>query len=675
METMNGQDIRCLSYIENHVKEESKSQLLGLIAKTNTRNKEEPDEWIKSLQKVLLLAQLSGVERTEEQVQNSLNNCSFAKCEEVVAGTAVSELCRICQLYSKYSPERIDKEKRLMKSCMVNLNAAKQLGNFLNDYNRTRLKKVVNVLFSYRHEIQTKQNEEIFLVPLYQYTFLSLLECDTLTNESYLFTNFDIRCTEKKYTKDILKSLHREISQIYRYECELMDYPEMEEVAKELLLFEDMLPCPQDNSHIPKEAIHPDEPPVDFVDLSAPAVDILLSNNSGFDDMFGDMNELIEWSADKKGNSQKENSDTSVSEQPVVIEEETEESSNEEDEQQDMAAVNEGENVEQEESEEEKLTVQPSSDDLYENVKIPKEYKCTYVKDLKTKLMFRYSAMSNLDIAVEPVIIRKQKGLLFYMIADDCYYFLPYKKSGDNEKACVNGIFSDSIHRTYTMFPLPLFYYLHILDDSIEETNTISLFDMYYAANGEYCTDAWKITRSVIGEHDLDPSYVKVFSMRYYRNVYRKFSHRMNKEKEEVLRKRSFQSHTMAFSYSLSDVSDSVGVYIHLAPEGNYVFDKDQLVGKKFKKSGSCYIFSYGNPVDKNSRYIYAFQQVLAKVYTGKLYKTYRFRLLDVSDTQMVFYIEAASEDSMLSLLSHLLVKAGQYYISDEPKVIIDKEK
>ena len=75
--------------------------------------------------------------------------------------------------------------------------------------------------------------------------------------------------------------------------------------------------------------------------------------------------------------------------------------------------------------------------------------------------------------------------------------------------------------------------------------------------------------------------------------------------------------------------------------------------------------------VDNHTRYAAAYNKVLSKMYAGKLQKSCTFFILELTDEKMVLFVDEKSEDTFLSALNHLLIKAGQQYISDMPNIKI----
>lgn len=294
-----------------------------------------------------------------------------------------------------------------------------------------------------------------------------------------------------------------------------------------------------------------------------------------------------------------------------------------------------------------------------------------YIKTIQEQLMFKYEIMANSDIALEPVIWGNDNvpGFLFYICEQKYYYFLPAQLNTEIIRGCLKGLFADTEHHVYTMIALPLFYQLYKLD--YDDTNIVSLYDLYTIVNGEPCQEPCNIIRTVASEFEVSAKEYIPFTMQYYRNVVRKYMHRYDTTMRKELCSIIYRNHILAMSYKILNFCTFNSVYIRLNQQGQYTFLSGQITNYLFSKAGKKISVSYDNMVDNHSRYTAAFHKVLAKMYSGKLHKSCQSWVLDLTDEKLVLFVEEKSEETFMSALNHLLIKAGQQYISDIPNVRI----
>lgn len=219
------------------------------------------------------------------------------------------------------------------------------------------------------------------------------------------------------------------------------------------------------------------------------------------------------------------------------------------------------------------------------------------------------------------------------------------------------------------MFAIPLLYTLFSIDLYPVE-NLVSLYELYNIANGSICKEAKNIIRTVSSDFSVLPEEYIPYTMRYYYNVAKKYRHRYDKIKYKKYYHLLCKNHIFAMSYRLKKLDGTNNVYLQLHPQDatyNFLYDTEVTL----KKPGKIVCVSYENPVSNHSRYVAAFSNVIEKMYTAKAYASYSFRILDCSDTSLTIFVSQQSLEAFLSLLHSLLIRSGQCYISDAPKVSI----
>lgn len=305
---------------------------------------------------------------------------------------------------------------------------------------------------------------------------------------------------------------------------------------------------------------------------------------------------------------------------------------------------------------------------LYNHIVMPEDAKYTYVSNPKEELMLKYAIMLDFDVAVEPAIWKEngKQGLLLYFFKDKYFYFLPFEHMKEISFCALRGLFTESYHTVYTMISIPLFYRLFTLE--LEEVNVLSLYDLYTVVNGEPCEEPYNIIRMVTTEFEKDPETYLPYTMQFYKSIAKKYMHRCEAVHQKKVAQVSYQNHTISMSYSLKNVCNVQQPYLSFA-NGVCSYAYQELTD--FSLSGNKLRISYKNPVDNSSRYQNAFLQVMQKLYTCRVYKTCRYYILDFQDDYMEIYVAEKSKEEFLSVLHHLLIKAGQRYISDVPHVEI----
>lgn len=298
------------------------------------------------------------------------------------------------------------------------------------------------------------------------------------------------------------------------------------------------------------------------------------------------------------------------------------------------------------------------------------DYEYTYVDDVQSQLSLKYELMANSDIAIEAVSISETTGLLFYICQCGYFYFVPQHRLNTKiVKSFLDAIIRDKQRYIYTMFSIPLLYTLFSIDLYPVE-NMISLYDLYNIANGNICKEPKNIIRTVSSDFSVALDKYIPYTMQYYCNVAKKYRHRYDKKKYMDYCHLLRRNHIFAMSYKLKKIGKKNSVYIQLnSQDASYKFLYTADI--TLEKTGKKISISYENPVSNHSRYLATFSAVIEKLYTTKAYKSYKFCILDYSDTSLKLFVGQQSLEVFLSLLHSLLIRIGQHYISDTPNVLI----
>lgn len=636
----NSLEIMCLPFLKERMENTEILHILGCIQREHLFNSEN----------LSLLTMLHGYSFTPEDIENNASaECSY-RCEDLVCKAGISPICKLCKCSTSYTQANIETEKKILYTCIASPNEACRLYQYLSDKYGEQTSEYVELLFNAHIQIATKGNSDIVVLPFYRVAFKCLCEYAEVNETGNVLDC--LNSLDNSYSTDIIEYFRAELNFISS-----MKYKD-EEIDDILTLADRILSnIPSNSENMNELSTHNDE-----TEISSHTSDYTCIPD---DDYFMD---TIQWSVDipaeEMQNDYSNEAISTLEESNEVLSSETMSEPN------DTLENDTKHNPELCNNTNSYLT---NDGYLYNVVEFPKEtaLKYTYITTTQQQLMFKYDILSNLDIAIEFVVWSENNvpGFLFYICEQHYFYFLPLNINTSIIRSCLKGLFSDAERKVYTMISLPVFYHIYKLD--YEEVNIIPLYDMYTVINGEPCIEPYNIIRSVSNEFNVTANEYIPFCMQFYRNVFRKYIHRFNDKQWKLLSLTNNRNHILAMSYKLVNLCNFKSIYIRLNINGQYEFLSKQLKNYSLTKAGKKISASYSNLVDNHSRYSAAFYMVLSKMYTSKLHKSCQFVVLDLTDEKMVLFVEDTSEDTFMSAFKHLLVRAGQQFISDIPDINI----
>lgn len=634
----------CMPYIRNKMTAPEQVEAVASIFKTTNV----PEDVISG---AILV---NDIDCTLDDVKKVLSKkADIPYCQEYLKKIGYESICKLCEFSTICSQNTLEQEERLLHICIKDREQFNRLLEFLNKNvsgNTTPesyAEEVSDKLFHAEYMLSCQNAEKIVLIQLYRMMFLSLLKKPK---------------EEKNITEYLQSSIDKQISHLH---CdEIMQrkyYGEIERIVK---LKTDV--AGEDVLQLAETLLKANEEPTTI--STAPTNSLPTATEDDTNDM-----EFLSWSCDEDAvpetkieePEEKTDSEVSIPDGQLAPEEEPEKI--------DCREEKETEDVQYEPTDnpEEDICVSDylnKNGFLYNQIVMPDDAKYTYVSNSKDELMLKYAIMLDTDIAIEPATWKEngKQGLLFYFFIDKYYYFLPFENMHDIAYYAIKGVLTESYHTIYTMISIPLFYRLFTL--GMEEINVLSLYDLYSVVNGEPCEEPYNIVRMVTTEFEKNAETYLPYTMQFYKSIAKKYMHRCDKKHKKEIAQLSYQNHTISMSYSLKKVCNIQQTYLSFA-HGECSFACQDI--EAFTLDGKRLHISYKNPVDNTSRYTNAFRQIMQKLYTCKVYKNCRYYILDVQDDYMEIYVSEKSREEFLSILHHLLIKAGQRYISDVPHVEI----